>query len=227
MRTCNAPFAGTPSCASAPVSSPPSVAVDVEATGVSVSVGTSTGVSSPVQPQPAEPIEDPVMQQTPPEPMTDKREKKGPLDGLRGMVGKPGTMTSGLLGKKKGLGLKDKKKELFSGVKGKLKPEPQESTTFEDARKKLDIIKKNLAAARNTIADSKLDGKKKVLDSKAGTPSAKPNGMRVEPKKTGTRTGMNEEMVTLIPVEVDEMEAANAVPVDIDIVGGVARIRAM
>lgn len=237
MQTCNAPFAGTPSCASAPVPPPPSVAVDVEATGVSVSVGASVEASPPAQPQPAEPLEDPVMQDTPPESMTDQRGKKGLLDGLKGMVGKPGTMPSGMLGKKKGLGLKDKKKELglkdkkkelFSGVKGKLKPEPKESTTFEDARKKLDIIKKNLAATRNTLTDSKLAGKKKVLDSKAGTPSGWTNGMRAQPKKTGTATmGMNEDMVTLFPVEVDDMDAANAVPVDIDMVGGVARIRAM
>eukprot|EP00210_Caulerpa_lentillifera_P003177 g3036.t1 len=229
LETCNAPFAGTPVCARTSTPSPASVAVDVETPAVSVSASTTRVSSpSPSAPTSVEVPEEPDTNEPVQVPATDKRIGSGGLlEGLNGMVGKPGTMKSGLLGKKKGFGLRNKKKELFSGAKGKLNLEPEESTTFEDARKKLDIIKKNLSGTRNTISNSVLDGKKKVLDMKAGTPSPTVEVMTVSPKETAPSVKRSEDTVTLIPVQVDDREAANAVPVDIYFDNGVARIKAM
>jgi hypothetical protein len=227
LKTCNAPIVGTSECARAP--SPPSVAVDIETPGVSVTVDTVRVPSPPEEPDTMEPVP---MEPSPKEPTeTQGTRSGGRLDGFRDMMGKPGTMRSGFLGKKKGL--KHKKKHHFPGKKGLLYPEPEESTTFEDARKKLDIIKKNLANTRDTITNSKLDKSKKVLDMKAGTMPSRPQaGMDIAPKMTApARSGMeaktmNGDMMTLIPVEVDDMEAANAVPVEIVMENGVAMIRA-
>lgn len=129
--TCNAPFAGTPSC-STPAPPPPAVAVDVETTGVSVSLGTAKVQESFEDSDAIEIIEEPIMVESPPEAMTDEGEE----------------------------------------------------TAFKDARKKVDVIKENLAMTQDTMTDSVLDGKNRVMDMKAGTPSSMAYGMSVEPKKT-------------------------------------------
>jgi len=134
--TCNAPFAGTPSCISTPAPSPPTVTVDVETTGVSVSVGTAEVQESPADFDTIEIFEEPVMVESPPEATKDEGEE----------------------------------------------------TTFEDARKKVDVIKENLAMTQDTMTDSVLVGKEKVMDMKAGTPSSMVYGMSVEPKKTAPET---------------------------------------
>eukprot|EP00210_Caulerpa_lentillifera_P009551 g9109.t1 len=214
LETCNAPFAGTPVCTTTPPPPPASVFVDVETPAVSVSVGT-TRVPSPPPPPPPAPVEipeEPEVIETPEEPEVDvpelpqepKTDTRGSrVEVIKEMVSKPEIKKPSILRKKKGLGLKEHKEKLVSGMKDRLTPEPKDSSTFEDARKKIDVIKKNLSGTRDTISNSMLDGKKKVLDMKAGTPSSIVDGMIVEPKATGPSVGTKDEMVVLIPVEVD------------------------